>query len=675
MKNLRDLNLKNTYRSFSDNILDEFLLPILDCSNIYYRGAGYFSLSVLSDMLDSILKILKNNGEVFIITSPFLKKEDIDFLDNGNLISNELIERIINQELEIDVHEKNKIEIIAKLIQLEKIKLKIAFLSSGIYHEKIGIVSDGINQIVFIGSLNETNQAYKNNYESIQVLKSWVSKEITDEHIRTFNNIWNGHNEYINVIDFPEASRKKLIDTYKSDLNVDELVSNYKKSKKENTRTLYPFQDTAIREFESNNYKHFFEMATGTGKTFTAINAIKRLDKEKPYVIILVPQVDLQVQWERELKKEGFNNIYLFGGNSIGDWKEELFKSMIENHQNKMVISVIVYDTYFQKVYKEIKTTNVLVVVDEAHNISRNQFKLLSEQFKYRLGLSATPEKHDRKLSKDIVKYFVPDSKTFKFTIEDAINADFLSKYKYYPIFVNLTDKEFEEFSSQNQRLIQLLNSEEIDQDLINKVANNRNNIIKKASAKLKKIEELINNKDEYTFKNTVIYCGRGKYLDTEDKLIDLTTKMLYSANYNVSTYTSNTEDRAKVLELFEKNYYDTLVAIQCFDEGIDVPKLDRIYIMSSDRLLRQTIQRRGRVLRKSKETGKQLAFIYDFIVLPPETEFGDYNSRSLVKIEYERLYEYWRLSENKNDFLHKINNLKEIYNFENERVDNVYDE
>lgn len=675
MKKLKDLVLKNTYRSFSDNILEDFLMPILDCSNIYYRGAGYFSLSVLSEMLDSILKIIKNDGEVFIITSPFLKKDDIDYLNDGNLISNELIEKIINHEVEVVYNQKDKIEIIAKLIQLDKIRLKIAYLSSGIYHEKVGIVSDGENQVIFIGSLNETNQAYKNNYESIQVLKSWNSKEITDEHIRNFNNIWNGYNEYINVIDFPEASKKKLLEIYKSDLNIDELISSYNKSKQTKTRSLYPFQEEAIKQFKNNNYRHFFEMATGTGKTFTAINAIKILKNEYPYVIILVPQVDLQVQWEKELKKEGFTNIYLFGGNSTVEWKEGLYKSQIENHQKKMVISVIVYDTFFQKVYKEINGQNILLVVDEAHNISKNQFKLLSNNFKYRLGLSATPEKHDKKLSKDIVKYFIGDLETFKFTIEDAINAGFLSRYKYYPIFVNLNEKEFEEYCSQNQKLIQLLNTDDADQDLINKVANNRNNVIKKASAKLTKLEEIINNKNDYTFKNTVIYCGRGKYADTEEKLIDLTTKLLYKANYNVSTYTSNTEDRTKVLELFETNYYDTLVAIQCFDEGIDVPKLDRIYIMSSDRLLRQTIQRRGRVLRKSKETGKEIAFIYDFIVLPPETEFGDYNSRSLVKIEYERLYEYWRLSENKNDFLHTINNLKEIYDFEKERVDSVYDE
>ena len=675
MKKLTDLNLKNTYRSFSDNIFADFLLPILDCSNIYYRGAGYFSLSVLSDMLESIIRIIRNNGEVYILTSPFLRQEDIDSLKNGDRITDEVIERIIFDEITVNVNEKDKLEIIAKLIQLDKIKLKIAYLNRGIYHEKVGIVSDGENQLVFIGSLNETNQAYRNNYESIQVLKSWTSKEVTDEHIRNFRNIWNGFNEHISVIDFPEASRRKLLEVYKSDINIEELINNYDRSKQKKVRNLYPFQSEAISQFINNSFRHFFEMATGTGKTFTAVNAIKAIKYLHPYVIILVPQIDLQNQWVKELKKEGFENVYLFGGNSTGDWKSEFYKSQIENNQKKMTISVIVYDTFFQKICKEIKGENVLLIVDEAHNISRNQFNQLPKQVKYRLGLSATPEKHDKRLSKDIVEYFVENSQTFKFTIEDAINAGFLSRYKYFPIFVHLTDKEFDEFSSLNHRLIQLLNSKDLDQDQINKIANNRNNVIKKASEKLLKLEELANNKDDYTFKNTVIYCGRGKHADTEEKLIDKTTKILFNAKYNVSTYTSNTEDRAKVLSLFEENYYDSLVAIQCFDEGIDVPKLERIYIMSSDRLLRQTVQRRGRVLRKSKETGKELAFIYDFIVLPPETQFGDHNSKALVKIEYERLYEYWRLSENRNDFLHKIDNLKTLYDFENERVDSIYDE
>lgn len=675
MGKLKDLNLKNTYRSFSDDLIESFLSPVLECSTSYYRGAGYFTLSVLSEMLDSILKIIKNNGEVFIMTSPFLKEQDVEFLNNGGSISNELIEKIISNEIQLNSLVIDKLEIIAKLISKERIKLKIAYISTGIYHEKVGIASDGENEIVFIGSLNETNQAYRNNYESIQILKSWDSKSVTDEHRENFLNIWNGYNEYISVVDFPEAAKKKMIEIYSSDIGVDELIDKYNRSKIVKKRELYPFQKEAIKQFKENNYRHFFEMATGTGKTFTAINAIKEIRSLNPYVVILVPQIDLQCQWERELKKEGFTEIYLFGGNAIGDWYSEFIKSQIDNSQGRLIISVIVYDTFFQKIYKEIKSTNVLLVVDEAHNISSNQFELLPKKIKYRLGLSATPEKHDKKLTKEIVNYFISDLETYKFTIDDAIKAGFLSRYKYFPIFIYLTEKEFEEFSEQNQKLIQLINTKDVEQDQINKVANNRNNIIKKASGKLTKFEEIVSNKKEFTFKNTVIYCGKGKYADTEDKLINLTTKILFDAGYNVSTFTSNTNDRQKVLDLFESEYYDTLVAIQCFDEGIDVPKLDRIYIMSSDRLIRQTIQRRGRVLRKSKETGKVFAFIYDFVVLPPKVNFGDYNSKSLVKIEYERLHEYWRLSENKNEFLHKLENLKELYNFESEKVDSVYDE
>ena len=97
----------------------------------------------------------------------------------------------------------------------------------------------------------------------------------------------------------------------------------------------------------------------------------------------------------------------------------------------------------------------------------------------------------------------------------------------------------------------------------------------------------------------------------------------------------------------FEQGYFDTLAAIKCFDEGVDVPKLDKIYIMASDSALRQTVQRRGRVLRKCKESGKTIAYIYDMVVLP-SLEAGTYGCEGLLKIELARAKEYNRLAINK---------------------------
>jgi superfamily II DNA or RNA helicase len=81
----------------------------------------------------------------------------------------------------------------------------------------------------------------------------------------------------------------------------------------------------------------------------------------------------------------------------------------------------------------------------------------------------------------------------------------------------------------------------------------------------------------------------------------------------------------------------------------VDVPKLDKIYIMASDSALRQTVQRRGRVLRKCRESGKTIAYIYDMVVLPA-LEAGTYGCEGLLKIELLRAREYNRLALNKDE-------------------------
>jgi superfamily II DNA or RNA helicase len=206
--------------------------------------------------------------------------------------------------------------------------------------------------------------------------------------------------------------------------------------------------------------------------------------------------------------------------------------------------------------------------------------------------------------------------------------------------------------------LAQELNKKERDEEAIDKLRRERSLILKQASGKIEKLRELA--EDGYDFVNSVVYCGQGKDDDGE-LIIDSVTKILYSNGLVVSQFTSRTLNRKRVLYEFEQGYFDTLVAIKCFDEGVDVPKLDKIYIMASDSALRQTVQRRGRVLRKCKESGKTIAYIYDMVVLPA-IEAGTYGSDGLLKIELARAKEYNRLALNKDANEITFNNIEDTY-------------
>ncbi len=221
------------------------------------------------------------------------------------------------------------------------------------------------------------------------------------------------------------------------------------------------------------------------------------------------------------------------------------------------------------------------------------------------------------------------------------------------------------------KQIAQEKSKDEPDQEVLDRLRRERSLILKQASRKIEKLKELT--ETGYDFVNAVVYCGQGK--DEEGELIiDSVTKILYESGRVVSQFTSKTTDRPTVLYEFEHGYYDTLVAIKCFDEGVDVPKLDKIYIMASDSALRQTVQRRGRVLRKCKESGKTIAYIYDMFVLPAP-EDGTFGSEGLLRIELGRAKEYNRLALNRDDNVTIFENLESKYHVISNESNDEYDE
>ncbi len=684
---LSQLSIKRCYRTKKDDILGTLLVPALSHGTQYDRGTGYFSVDALVELSAGIIPYIRNGGVIRIVTSVDLDMKEMEIIKNGLDYGRQRATDYILKQIEdsfVTSDDLLSLDIITNLIAADKIQIKIAFLpDGGLYHEKIGFIKDVDGESIwFIGSNNETYSGLKKNAESFTVLKSWTddAQDIA-EQVEYFNSLWGNKEEGIEVYDFPDAAKKKLFSMYKKSGDIYEAISKFEKAFNHSSeKQLYPYQEQAIKEFVDNKYNHFFEMATGTGKTFTSVKAVRKMSQDMNgkslYVLVVVPQIDLQVQWEREFKANGIN-CYLFGGNSENkDWEEELDRSIIDYHNGEpIVVAICIYDTFFAKINDETqnKKLNILIIVDEAHELSKNQISKLSENYRFRLGLSATPERHSIIETNRIIEYFTRGRiETFKYSIDDAIEAGFLSRYEYYPIIVHLenSENEFEKYQKYTLQLAQLLNEDEPDQEKIQEVLNNRSVIVKKAKSKTIKIKEMVSS-SEYSFKNAVIYCGQGKDIETEESIIDNVTRALKdNGKYRVSQFTSKTSERTKVLKEFENGYYDTLVAIKCFDQGVDVPKLDKIYIMASDTLLRQTIQRRGRVLRICKETGKDMAYIFDMVCLPPEGIYDAIGATSLVSRELKRVGEYGRLAENKDNVNTFILKLIDEYNITEDSFD-----
>ena len=497
--------------------------------------------------------------------------------------------------------------------------------------------------------------------ESFTVLKSWDGNEATiREEEAYFESLWDNKNPEVQVLSFPDAVQRHLFENYKKSESLEVAVSRFKcHVNSSGKRQLWDYQIKAVDGFVANGYRHFYEMATGTGKTFTAIKTIERLRNvivNNLFVIICVPQIDLQANWAKELNKEGHSKLYFLGGlNDSKGTDQDFDKAIISYNRKKesIVFCIAIYDTFFAKYYNRLSgIQDLMMLIDEAHNLSPAQIKKLPIEAKYRLGLSATIERFNPLETKGILSYFLPEGKsTFFYGIEDAIENKYLSRYEYHPILVRLSENEFRKYQNKTKQIATLLSEDAPDMEEVNKRRMERSLIVKQASNKLLELDGLILNKEVYSFKNAVVYCGAGKSEDLQ--IIDAVTAALNNfGHYRVSQFTSKTPDRVSVLREFENGFYDTLVAIRCFDEGVDCPKLDKIYIMSSETSMRQTVQRRGRVLRKCRETGKTLAYIYDMLVLPPTDYETGMGVTSLIVNELTRAREYARLAENKDENL-----------------------
>lgn len=667
---LNKLKLKPIYRTHKDSIAQDFYIPCFSESIFLYRAAGFFSLHSLALTIDGLIRFIRKGGKINLICSPDISQKDAELIDacvslDKDHITKSLLESIVGVQLTDE--ELFQLDIICNMLSEGILTIKIAYQPLGIFHEKFGIFIDEADGLVYFnGSMNETRRALVQNQESISVNCSWESPqrhEMIKGELEYFNSLWNNNEESIVVIDFPEAVKNEMLNCYKRSDTLESAIDKYISGHAGKTKkTLFSYQKDAIEEFCSNGYHHFYEMATGTGKTFTSVKTILRLKKdcpEKKFIVICVPQIDLQTQWENALREEGFDKVYLFGGNGSSFDKTIAEATISFFTEDEDVLCISVYDTFFSKMVSEIQRINPLfIIVDEAHNLTPGNLAAINKlDPKYRLGLSATIQRFSENESEAIVKFFTPGL-PFYYGIEDAINNDFLSKYEYHPIFVRLTEEENEKFQFKTKLLAQELNKKERDQEAIDKLRRERNLILKQASEKLSKLRSLA--EDGYNFVNSVVYCGQGKDDDGES-IIDSVTNILYKNGLVVSQFTSKTQDRKRVLYEFEQGYYDTLVAIKCFDEGVDVPKLDKIYIMASDGALRQTVQRRGRVLRKCKESGKKIAYIYDMVVLPP-IEAGTYGCDGLLKVELPRAKEYNRLALNKDANEILFNDVEDTY-------------
>ena len=709
--NFKELqNIKMEYRTLSDDVIESFYIPCLSKAKKYNRAVGFFSSNVLIQISKGLCAFAKNNGKMKLLIAPKLEKEDYLAIEKGYKSDYELFlkDKFFNSFNDAPTfEEKDRYALLSYLVSSKILDIRVAVLKNNcdnaMYHEKMGImVDEDDNKIAFSGSANETFNGFNLNYEAIDVFCSWKSQ---DSEIRTFtkettfDKLWNGTEKGILTLKFSEVIESKLFkyktkDTEKI-LNLDnEYLEKIKKSKKRknepyigNDIKLHYYQEEAILEWQKKNYRGIYDMATGTGKTFTGAASICKLfeDKKRLLAIIVCPYIHLVDQWCNELKLFNIDAVKCYG-NKL-KYQKDLDRKLIKFKQRRadFVCMIITNKSFmldnFQSMLKEY-LDDCLLLVDEAHNFGADKLSdTLNIDYPYRLALSATLERYeDVEGTKKLFNFF--GEKCITYSLERAIIEDKLTKYKYFPILVNLTELELDEYIDLSVEISKYGYAFGKDKknipDKVKKLLLRR---ARKVAGARNKIPALVDAIKKYkNDNNLLIYCGAVKYgeegyetaLDEKKQIQVVIETLKNELDMLTVKFTSEetTEEREDIITSFKNQDVQGLVAIKCLDEGMNIPAIKTAFILASSTNPKEYIQRRGRVLRKSP--GKKYSEIYDFITISRPIEdllkisYEDKKYEvSLALKELERVKDFARLSLNPSDSNEVIDAIKRAYSLD----------
>ena len=417
------------------------------------------------------------------IVSPRLTKEDIEAIRQGYKTKREVIESSMLAEMKQpeDDFGKERLNILCHLIASGAMEIKVAVTEysesdMGMYHEKIGVMTDSHgNMIAFDGSLNESANAFSQNFESITIYKIWEeSRTYAAEIENDFDELWANMTNNIEIYEFPAAVKDKLFqyerETFNRNIEKDEEDFKNRASidlpriDKALLPTFpYEYQGEAINKWFANRCIGIFDMATGAGKTLTAYGAMTTLLERCKYhlaVVIVAPYQHLVEQWMEDAPKFHINHMIVgYSNPKYANYMIELKSSILAYNAGTLPFFFFITTNASYKLPKVQEALQkiegrALIVADEAHNFgSPNMAPCLIDTFDYRLALSATIERHgDQEGTDRIFNYF--GNKCISYTLENAMDDLKLTQYEYHPIVVYLDSEERAEYMELSRKLI-----------------------------------------------------------------------------------------------------------------------------------------------------------------------------------------------------------------------------
>jgi len=677
---LRGLELAPAYNTEENDIVRDLYAPCLRASVTYDRAVGYFRANIYRELGEPLLDFAIRGGKTRIVCSPDIPEPDEAAARSGyearGTHSSEELEGSLVASLErmaTDPDDLDCLEMLRLLIETKSLELYVAVRPGGIYHRKIGMFTDRAGVFVtFSGSGNETPSAVTtiedwSNDEEFDVFRSWGERFESERAISKksyLNRLFSGGTEHTRVRPLSEVEHE-VLKKFRRTSSLEECRNGARRRMPPNLPGGLPrpyfFQQEAIEAWRHAGRRGILSMATGTGKTLTALYAVGDLVRSGRPVLFVVPSRILFDQWLEVLRKmfPGVPTLLVGAG---FDWKSDDSKRIYVSRNTTPRMMLATMQSAASEAFIEFlqQAKDPVLVADEVHRLgSPVNRRLLQLPFVEKLGLSATPERlFDLEGSRALATAFGEEPVytlgiggsvrlSANDTSQTKILGKFLCRYEYQFEVARLSateQAEWNEITAEVRKLFGRRRGMEGEGLLIDPhlqiLLVKRARIVKKAQAKPELAVKIV--KERYPKDgHWIIYC------DDEEQL-NLVTDKLRSAqpHSTVLTYHSgmSKDERDRTLRYFEQ-LPSIVVAIRCLDEGVNVPGADGGVILASSKNPREFVQRRGRILRVA--LGKQLAHVVDVLVVPRENLDESGVPGSIVRGELARAYTFAKDSVN----------------------------
>ena len=554
---------------------------------------------------------LEGELTVQIIASPELSHTDattlrqLESTDQVAQFRAVIVDRVLEEIvalLDNPTDQALRARVFAWLVANDRLQIKFAFPDhveqAGIFHEKIGVFDfPGGERAAFTGSANESMGGHRRNYESIDVYRSWMAGD--EERVRIkceqFDEAWENTAEGLSVLAPSSSVLQRLRAKAPSKPAKSETIGP---EVQEPDRRWRHQKEARERFFEVGH--GVLEMATGTGKTRTSLSIESELfDRgEIETVVITANGTDLLEQWYVELAKRP-RRVY-----RAYERYHEAQEYLNDPEDAVMLTSRLNLKDILPRLPTKSKS-RALIICDEVHGMGSpamiRDLPGMINPFKWRLGLSATPEREYDEDGNSFIESEIGEV-IYRFPIEEAIRRGILCEFDYHDLEYEFSEEDRAAVSQVIQRYH--ARAQGPDPQPIEFLYQDIARIRKLSREKLAPFRKLVESQP-HLLDRCLIFVATTEYgLEVQD--------ILMHVDIRYHTYYGG-DDRAN-LQRFARGRLNCLLTCRRISEGIDIRSVSSIVLFSSERAMLETVQRLGRCLRTDPTDPDKRASVIDFI-------------------------------------------------------------